>query len=142
MYLIKNCKWGGGVGIGPIFNISFIFFDKNLSLKDLIFLKKHFKTNLFYSMFGGEEPPQPESGPDGRLELLSLLRKTCGTCQMTQTIQKSFHSMFSSSLLGVGGSGRTLIDFFFRLTPCLCVIWGQNWTSTKFVHRCVRLNKV
>ena len=52
--------YGGWVGSAS-YRFSIIFFLKKNSFKHLILPKKHFKTNLSVSIFGGRDPPQPQS---------------------------------------------------------------------------------
>ena len=63
--LREGLKKGGWVGLAPDqffvnFSSSF-FFEKNISLRHLILPKNHFKTNLFFSIFGGGDPPPVRS---------------------------------------------------------------------------------
>ena len=76
------------------FSVNFFFFlKKNISLKHLKLPKNHFKTNLFFSIFGGGDPPLVRSWSDGRLELQTSLEKLSETSQITRIIQNSFHGM-------------------------------------------------
>ena len=69
------------------------FFFLNMSLKRLNLSKNHFKTNLFFSHFGGGEPPSLDLWSDSSLELPGPLEEPSGNCQMTHIIQNSFHAM-------------------------------------------------
>ena len=71
----------------------FFFLKKNISLKHLKLPKNHFKTNLFFSIFGGGDPPPVRSWSDGRLELQTSLEKPSDTSQITRIIQNLFHGM-------------------------------------------------
>ena len=84
-------KWVGGVSSGPIFRF-FLFLFKH-QLKTLKLPKNPFKTNLFFSIFGGGDPPSVRSWSDGRLEIQTSLEKPSDTSQMTRIIQNSFHGM-------------------------------------------------
>ena len=77
------------------FSVNFFFFlKKKINLKHLKLPKNHFKTNLFFSIFGGVDPHPVRSWSDGRLELQTSLEKPSNTSQMTRIIQKSFHGMY------------------------------------------------
>ena len=73
--------------------VFFFFRKKNISLKHLKLPENHFKTNLFFSIFGGGDPPPVRSWSDGRLELQTSLEKPSDTSQITRIIQNSFHGM-------------------------------------------------
>ena len=73
-------------------NFFFVFFLKT-SLKHFEMPKNHFETNLFFSIFGGGDPPPVRSWSDGRLELQTSLEKPSDTSQITRIIQNSFHGM-------------------------------------------------
>ena len=73
--------------------IFFFFLKKNMVLKHLKLPKNHFKTNLFFSNFGGGDPPQLGSPSSKRLKLPNSLEEPSGICQMTRIIQNSFHGM-------------------------------------------------
>ena len=88
-----SVKVGGWGQQRTNFPLTFFFFEKNISLKHLKLPKNHFKTNLFFSIFGGGDPPPVRSWSDGRLELQTSLEKPSDTSQMTRIIQNSFHGM-------------------------------------------------
>ena len=68
-------------------------FFSDMSLKHLELPKNQFKTNLFFSIFGGGNPPPVRSWSDGRLELQTSLEKPSDTSQITRIIQNLFHGM-------------------------------------------------
>ena len=90
-FSVKVGGWGQQRTNFPL--IFFFFFEKNISLKHLKLPKNHFKTNLFFSIFGGGDPPPVRSWSDGRLELQTSLEKPSDTSQITRIIQNSFHGM-------------------------------------------------
>ena len=95
------------------FSVIFFFFEKKKSLKHLKLPKNHFKTNSFFSIFGGGDPPPVRSWSDGRLELQTSLEKTSDTSQITVSCRicfiacRSFSIFFIFSVKGDGwvGSG-------------------------------------
>ena len=91
-FSVKVGGWGQQRTNFPLF-FFFFFFEKNISLKHLKLPKNHFKTNLFFSIFGGGDPPLVRSWSDGRLELQTSLEKLSETSQITRIIQNSVHGM-------------------------------------------------
>ena len=75
------------------FSVNFFLSFLNISLKHLKLPKNHFKTNLFFSIFGGGDPPQVRLWSDGTLELQNSLEKPSDNSQITRIIQNLFHGM-------------------------------------------------
>ena len=59
------------------FSVNFFsfFFEKNMSLKHWIVPKDHFKTHLFFSIFGWGDPSQLGSWSEGCVKPLKLSRE-------------------------------------------------------------------
>ena len=84
--LVEFSTKGGGVSDGR-----FSTKKKNIGLKHWILHKDHFKTHLFFSIFGWEDPFQLGSRSEGWLKLQTSLEKPSDKCQKTHIIQNSFH---------------------------------------------------
>ena len=88
-FSVKVSGWGQHRTNFPFF----LFKKKDRSLRHLKLPKNHFKTNLFFLIFGGGDPPPVISWSDGRLELQTSLEKPSDTSLMTRIIQNSLHGM-------------------------------------------------
>ena len=88
----NSIKVGGLGSAWKNFPLFFFFGGGDMSLK-LKLPKNHFKTKLFFSIFGGGDPPPVRLWSDGRLELQTSLEKPSDTFQITRIIQNLFHSM-------------------------------------------------